>query len=108
MTLCISCRSRGRASFLSLSAGINAIPASLIAEGPQASWHPAALIEAYAGIPRRRNEIGSGGSISPPLARNSTFADLIEDTPTAVKWHAAAHTNYILSLMSPLNRQEGV
>jgi DNA (cytosine-5)-methyltransferase 1 len=41
-----------------------------------------------------------------PLARNSTFADLIEDAPTAVKWHAAAHTNYILNLMSPLNRKK--
>jgi DNA (cytosine-5)-methyltransferase 1 len=41
-----------------------------------------------------------------PLQRNSTFADFIEDTPTAVKWHAAAHTDYILSLMSPLHRKK--
>jgi DNA (cytosine-5)-methyltransferase 1 len=44
--------------------------------------------------------------MSRPLARNSTFADLIEEEPTAVKWHAAAHTNYILNLMSPLNRKK--
>ena len=40
------------------------------------------------------------------LARNSIFADLVEDEPTAVKWHAPEHTNYILGLMSPLNRKK--
>jgi DNA (cytosine-5)-methyltransferase 1 len=82
------------------------IPTSLTAEGPQASWHPPALIEAYSGITATAKRNWVWWRISAPLARNSTFADLIEDAPTAVKWHAAAHTNYILGLMSPLNRKK--
>ena len=98
-------QSRPRVFFIAFR-GDQRIPASLIAEGPQAIWHPPALIEAHAGITATAKRNWIWWRISPPLARNSTFADLIEDAPTAVKWHAAAHTNYILSLMSPLNRKK--
>ena len=98
-------QSRPRVFFIAFR-GDQPIPASLIAEGPQASWHPPALIEAIRGITATAKRNWIWWRISPPLARNSTFADLIEDAPTAVKWHAAAHTNYILSLMSPLNRKK--
>jgi DNA (cytosine-5)-methyltransferase 1 len=77
--------------------GDQLIPTSLTAEGPQASWHPPALIEAYSGITATAKRNWVWWRIPPPLARNSTFADLIEDAPTAVKWHAATHTSYILS-----------
>ena len=82
------------------------IPASLIAEGPQESWHPTALVQAHAGVTAGAKQNWIWWRIPRPSTRNSTFADLIEDAPTAVKWHSAAHTNYILSLMSPLNRQK--
>jgi DNA (cytosine-5)-methyltransferase 1 len=98
-------QSRPRLFFMAFR-GDQRIPASVIAEGPQEGWHPAALIEAYAGIATTAKRNWIWWSISRPLARNSTFADLIEDTPTAVKWHTAAHTNYILNLMSPLNRKK--
>jgi DNA (cytosine-5)-methyltransferase 1 len=98
-------QSRPRVFFIAFR-GDQPIPTSLIAEGPQASWHPPALIEAYSGITATAKRNWVWWRIPPPLARNSTFADLIEDAPTAVKWHAAAHTNYILSLMSPLNRKK--
>jgi len=57
--------------------GDQPIPASLIAEGPQASWHPPALIEAYSGIPATAKQNWIWWRISAPSARNSTFADLI-------------------------------
>jgi DNA (cytosine-5)-methyltransferase 1 len=98
-------QSRPRVFFIAFR-GDRSIPASLSAEGPQPSWHPPALIEAQAGITAAAKRNWIWWRISPPLARNSTFADLIEDAPTIVKWHAAAHTNYILSLMSPLNRKK--
>jgi DNA (cytosine-5)-methyltransferase 1 len=82
------------------------IPASLFAEGPQECWHPGALIQAHAGLTAGAKKNWIWWRIARPPTRNSTFADLVEDEPTAVKWHAAAHTNYILSLMSPLNRQK--
>ena len=98
-------QSRPRVFFIALR-GDQLIPTSLIAEGPQASWHPRALVEAYSGISATAKRNWIWWRISSPLARNSTFADLIEDAPTTVKWHAGAHTNYILSLMSPLNRKK--
>ena len=98
-------QSRPRVFFMAFR-GDQAIPPSLLAEGPQESWHPEALIEAYAGITTAAKQNWIWWSIPCPLARNSTFAELIEDAPTAVKWHAAAHTNYILDLMSPLNRNK--
>jgi DNA (cytosine-5)-methyltransferase 1 len=98
-------QSRPRVFFIAFR-GDQPIPTSLIAEGPQASWHPPALAEAYSGITATAKRNWVWWRIPPPLARNSTFADLIEDAPTGVKWHAAAHTDYILSLMSPLNRKK--
>jgi DNA (cytosine-5)-methyltransferase 1 len=98
-------QSRPRVFFIAFR-GDQWIPTSLIAEGRQESWHPAAIIEAYAGIDTAGKRNWIWWSMSRPLARNSTFADLIEDAPTAVKWHAAADTNYILNLMSPVNRKK--
>ncbi len=98
-------QSRPRVFFIAFR-GDQSIPISLIGEGPQASWHPPALIDAYDGIAATAKRNWIWWNISRPLARNSTFADLIEEAPTAVKWHAAAHTNYILNLMSPLNREK--
>ncbi|HEY1780964.1 MAG TPA: DNA cytosine methyltransferase [Roseiarcus sp.] len=98
-------QSRPRVFFIALR-GEQPIPASLIAEGPQASWHPPALIKAQAGITEMAKRNWIWWSFSAPSARNSTFADLVEDAPTGVAWHAAAQTNDILSLMSPLNRKK--
>jgi DNA (cytosine-5)-methyltransferase 1 len=98
-------QSRPRVFFIAFR-GDQSIPASLIAEGPQESWHPTALVQAHAGVTAAVKQNWIWWRISRPLTRNSTFADLIEDAPTAVKWHSAAHTNYILNLMSSLNRQK--
>ena len=80
-------QSRPRVFFIAFR-GDRGIPASLIAEGPQDGWHPAALLEAYGGLTAAAKRNWIWWSISPPLARNSIFADLVEDEPTAVKWHA--------------------
>jgi DNA (cytosine-5)-methyltransferase 1 len=98
-------QSRPRVFFIAFR-GDQPIPPSLIAARPQASWHPPALIEAYSGIPATAKRNWIWWTISPPLARNSTVADLIEDPPTGVTWHAAAQTNHILSLMSSLHREK--
>jgi DNA (cytosine-5)-methyltransferase 1 len=98
-------QSRPRVFFIAFR-GDQGIPASLIAEGPLESWHPTALVQAQAGVAAAVKQNWIWWRISRPLTRNSTFADLVEDAPTAVKWHSAAHTNYILNLMSPLNRQK--
>jgi DNA (cytosine-5)-methyltransferase 1 len=98
-------QSRPRLFFIAFREN-QAIPASLMADGPQEGWHPPALIRAHAGVAAASKQNWIWWRISRPLTRNSTFADLIEEAPTAVKWHSAVHTDYILNLMSPLNRQK--
>jgi DNA (cytosine-5)-methyltransferase 1 len=98
-------QSRPRVFFIAFR-GDQGVPPSLIAERPEECWHPAALIEAHAGIAAAAKRNWIWWSIARPLARSLTFADLIDEEPTAVKWHAAEHTDYILSLMSPLNRKK--
>jgi DNA (cytosine-5)-methyltransferase 1 len=44
--------------------------------------------------------------IGTPALRTLTFSDLVEDIPSGVKQHTAAHTQYLLDLMTPLNRQK--
>ena len=90
-------QSRPRLFFIAFR-GDQGIPASLMAEGPQEIWHPSALIQAHAGVTAAAKKNWIWWRIPRPLKRNSTFAELIEDVPTAVKWHSAAHTNYILNL----------
>jgi DNA (cytosine-5)-methyltransferase 1 len=98
-------QSRARVFFIAIR-GDQPIPTSLIADCAQPSWHPPALGKAYSSIPATAKRNWIWWRIAAPLARKSTFADLIEDAPTGVKWHAPAHTDYILSLMSPLNRRK--
>jgi DNA (cytosine-5)-methyltransferase 1 len=98
-------QSRPRVFFIAFRRG-EITPASLISNGPQESWHPPALVEAHARMTPGARESWIWWNIARPLARNSTFADLIEDVPTTVNWHSAAHTQYILDLMSPLNRKK--
>jgi DNA (cytosine-5)-methyltransferase 1 len=98
-------QSRPRVFFIAVRTG-ETIPSSLIAGGPQASWHPAALVEAYAGMTPNAKRNWVWWNIAPPADRSSGFADIIEDAPTGVRWHALADTNYLLELMSPLHRQK--
>jgi DNA (cytosine-5)-methyltransferase 1 len=98
-------QSRPRVFFIAFRGG-EVVPASLIAEGPQDTWHPAALAKGHAGLAAAAKRHWIWWDIPRPSARNSSFADLVEDAPTTVKWRAAAHTNYILNLMSPLNREK--
>jgi DNA (cytosine-5)-methyltransferase 1 len=97
-------QSRARVFFIAFR-GCEVIPASLVAEGPQESWHPAALVKACVGLTPVARPNWIWWNIPRPPARNSTFADLIEDAPATVKSHAAEHTNYILNLMSTVNRE---
>ena len=83
-----------------------AIPSSLVAKAPQPEWHPGALIEAHAGMTPKAKRDWVWWDIGTPASRTLTFSDLVEDFPTAVKWRTAAHTHYLLDLMTPLNRRK--
>jgi DNA (cytosine-5)-methyltransferase 1 len=98
-------QSRPRVFFVAVRQG-ETIPGSLIADGPQASWHPSALIYASVGMTPKAKKNWIWWNIPKPAARSSVFADVIEENPTGVKWHTTADTNYLLGLMSPLHCQK--
>ncbi len=98
-------QSRPRVFFIAVRRG-DAIPSSLVAPGPQAGWHPAALNNAHAGMTTEAKRNWVWWDIGLPAPRTSTFSDLLEDIPTGVKWHASAHTQYLIELMTPLNRRK--
>jgi DNA (cytosine-5)-methyltransferase 1 len=98
-------QSRPRVFFIAIRKD-QTISRSIVAGEPQSAWHPAALIEAHGGIAEQAKRNWVWWNIPRPARRNAAFADLIEDLPTGVEWHASQHTKYLLDLMSPVNRKK--
>ena len=87
-------QSRPRVFFIAVREG-EAIPSSLVAEEPQPEWHPAALIRAHGRLTAKAKAGWVWWAIAKPAPRSLTFSDMLEDVPTGVKWHTAAHTKYL-------------
>jgi len=69
------------------------IPPGLIADEPQADWHPASMVRAVDGV------VTPGWMwwrLPKPAMRNTVFADLIEQNPNGVGWHTTSETAHIL------------
>jgi DNA (cytosine-5)-methyltransferase 1 len=98
-------QSRPRVFFVAAQRN-HTIPTSLVGLAPQEVWHPNVLVRAYEGIAAQAKRKWVWWHLAQPTARNSAFTDLIEDEPTGVTWHTATQTNYLLQLMSPLNRRK--
>jgi DNA (cytosine-5)-methyltransferase 1 len=98
-------QSRPRVFFIAVRKR-EAIPGFLVAGTPQPDWHPPALIAAHAGMTASAKKNWMWWRLAKPASRALGFADLIEDTPTGLRWHAAAHTRYLLELMAPLHRRK--
>ncbi len=102
---CFVPQSRPRVFFIAVRKG-EAIPISIVAEGPKPEWHPASLIKAHAGMSAKAKTNWIWWAIAKPASRTLTFSDVLENVPTGVKWHTAAHTQYLLELMAPLHREK--
>ncbi len=79
------------------------VAAYLLADGPEAEWHPPALIDAHARLSPALREHWMWWRLPMPAPRASVFADVIEDAPSSVTWHSAAETHKLLAMMSPRN-----
>lgn len=79
------------------------VPAALRAFGPT-EFHPPALRAAQSRLSSAALSKWIWWRMTSPPARNYGLADLIEDEPRGVAWHANDETQYILGLMSPRNR----
>ena len=71
--------------------------------GPQKSWHTTALQRAHDRLPSDLATSWIWWDMPEPAKREMRFADVIEDKPKSVKWHTAAETRALLSMMSDVN-----
>ena len=76
------------------------IPADLLADKPMAPFNPSTLVAA---CKRQRDPIWWRFPVPP--ARNTIFADIIEDEPRGVRWHTPAETDRLLGRCPPEYRQ---
>jgi DNA (cytosine-5)-methyltransferase 1 len=79
------------------------IPSSLQTETPSAIWHPPALRAAYEKLPPALRKFWMWWHLPVPSDQPRNLTDIIESTPTGVKWHSGDETKHLLRLMSRAN-----
>jgi DNA (cytosine-5)-methyltransferase 1 len=80
-----------------------ALPPRLVSAEPDGPFHTPALRRAFEAVPAAARASMLWWNVPAPRLRNTVFADLVEDHPTGVAWHAPAKTRRLLELMSDLN-----
>jgi DNA (cytosine-5)-methyltransferase 1 len=96
-------QSRPRVFFIAIDRK-TLIPTGLDSNGPDREWHPRSLVDAFEGLTPSAKKRWIWWAARAPGVRKTRFANLIEHEPTGVAWHSSAETDYLLSLMSPVNR----
>jgi DNA (cytosine-5)-methyltransferase 1 len=96
-------QSRPRVFFIAIERNEEA-PAELVSNRPDPEWHPRSLVDAFEGLSPSAKKRWIWWTAPAPRLRKTRFADLIEGEPTGVAWHSPAEMDYLLSLMSPVNR----
>lgn len=69
-------------------------------------WHPKALLNAHSKLPMKTRAKWLWWNPSQPKARDSVFADLVEENPVGVEWHTQAETARLLAMMSEINLEK--
>lgn len=82
------------------------VPEAQRSTGPAETWHPRSLVKAHSRLSESAREGWIWWNLPRPGLRNSGLADLIEDTPSGVKWHSASETRRILAMMSDTNLEK--
>jgi len=82
------------------------IPQSLVCNGPDPLRHTKALRDAFIGLTPGIKAQWVWWNVPMAEKRRTSFADLIEEDPSSVRWHSAAETKGLLQMMSPLNRHK--
>lgn len=81
-----------------------AIPERLHAAGPSMPYQPAGLQRALAKVSDKAQQAALWWNLPVPPKRPVDLADVIEDRPAGVSWHAAAETDRLLAMMQPTHR----
>lgn len=83
-----------------------AVPQEAIGSGPTPAWHPDAVIRAFNRLPASLQKSWLWWNPPAPAERLKTLDDIIEQEPQGVTWHTAQETEYLLNMMSPINRKK--
>lgn len=82
------------------------IPKELVSGEASMLWHPRMLQTAHMNLSDKCKANWIWWKLPAPAARNTTFADLIEENPTGVEWHTREETRQLLAMMSAVNREK--
>lgn len=82
------------------------IPKELVSGEASLLWHPRMLQTAHMSLSEKCKANWIWWKLPAPAARNTTFADLIEENPTGVEWHTREETRQLLAMMSTVNREK--
>lgn len=80
------------------------LPEGLTSDEPTSIFHTRTLRSAHEKLPPRMKKNWLWWKLATPPKRKQTFADLVEDKPTGVRWHTQEETQQLLAMMSDLNR----
>ena len=83
-----------------------AIPEDVYSDEAVSPWCPKALASALDSLPVKARQKWIWWNMPKPKARQTIFADLIEDEPDSVSWQSAAETRQLLAMMSEINRKK--
>ncbi len=95
-------QSRARLFILGVRSDI-APPKALVGEAASKLWHTNAVRNAQQSLDPKVRKSWIWWKLPAPPERTTTFAELIEDRPTSVKWHTVAETQKLLGMMSLIN-----
>jgi DNA (cytosine-5)-methyltransferase 1 len=95
-------QSRQRLFMLGVREDARIAPA-LLSPQPLSPFHTRGLCKAVAALPEGLRAKHLWWNLAIPARRSGTFADVIEEAPTGVRWHPPAKTRSLLSMMSPLH-----
>lgn len=95
-------QSRPRLFFIAFAQDVK-IPEGFTRSAPDDLWHTSALRAAQAGLKSRAKERWLWWNLARPPARNTGFADIVEEKPLHCRWHSEAETRRLLAMMTPLH-----
>ncbi len=75
-------------------------------DAPCQIWHPPALIEGHNLLSAKAKSRWVWWNLPVPQPRTTSLGDVIEAAPVGVVWHSTAETNYLLEMMSDVNRKK--
>ncbi len=82
------------------------VPSNLISPSATLAWHSKRLRLAQSKLTGKARDQWLWWNLPKPPRRKAMLADLIEESPSGVRWHSAAETARLIGMMSRVNREK--